>query len=157
MKRNSSLVTGPSDLPAFIREGFKAQVDASLSETKTPTCHLLGYSIQSENGRGSSAPSDRHLNISQSMLRNLLRRYPNGHIFLFNSDGSLLDGEGKCSVAHGKQGDRSRSASKGKSMFEKEKEQLRAYQLLDTCPGALAIIFFPLWDPQKDQVSTIFL
>ena len=25
-------------------------------------------------------------------------------------------------------------------------------RLLDICPGARAVVFFPLWDPQKDQV-----
>lgn len=109
--------------------------------------------MQSTDGRGVAAPSNRHLEVPQSTLRGLLRRYPNGHVFLFNSDGSLLDDEETEIITHSKRTNREQSASKGKSTFEKEKEQLRAYQLLDICPGARGIIFFPLWDPQRDQVS----
>jgi hypothetical protein len=59
------------------------------------------------------------------------------------------------SVSRGRPAHRSQSPSKDKSKFEKEKEQLRAYQLLHVCPGARGIIFIPLWDPQRDQVRTV--
>lgn len=157
MKRISSVTTASTDFPAFTRERFEAQVEAPVSGGNKAICHLLGYSLQSTDGRRGAAPSKRHLDIPQSTLRGLLRRYPNGHVFLFNSDGSLLDDEETEMITHGNRTNRERSASKGKSIFEKEKEQLRAYQLLDICPGARGIIFFPLWDPQRDQVSVSVL
>jgi hypothetical protein len=153
-KNNSWVTTESTGLPAFIRQGFKAHVEAPAAggKDKVSICKLLGYSLNNDSGRGDAAPSSRHLEVPQSTLRDLLRRYPNGHIFQFNSDGSLLDHEVMDSIGYAS---RSRTHSNGKTIFEKEKEQLRAYQLLHICPGARGIIFFPLWDPQRDQVSTV--
>ncbi|KAE9374282.1 hypothetical protein N431DRAFT_371753 [Stipitochalara longipes BDJ] len=149
-KRSSSVNTGSIDLPAFIRQGFKAQIVPN--ESTTTHCQLLGYSLNTDSRRhGDAAPSDQHLNVSQSALRSLLRRYPNGNVFLFNSDGTLLHDKVMDLLTRGTPADYSSSLAKGKSNFEKEKDQLRAYQLLDICPGARGMIFFPLWDPQRDQ------
>jgi len=154
-KGNSTGDTEIINLPDFIRQGFKAQVVPN--EPKTSHCQLLGYSLNTDSGKhGGGAPSDQHLNVSQSALRSLLRKYPNGNVFLFNSDGTLLDDKVVDLIARGKAADRSRFPSKDKSKFEKDKDQLRAFQLLDICPGARGIIFFPLWDPQRDQVSIAF-
>jgi hypothetical protein len=156
-KHNSWVTTESADLPAFIRQGFKAHVEAPATggKDKASICKLLGYSLNNDLGRGHAAPSSRHLEVPQSTLRDLLRRYSNGHVFQFNSDGSLLDHEAMDSIGHGLSSSRSRTHSNSKSIFEKEKEQLRAYQLLHICPGARGIIFFPLWNPQRDQVSTV--
>jgi hypothetical protein len=153
MKRNSSVITPSTDPSATIRHGSKADVDPPGSGGSPPICHLLGYSLRSEEGHSGSAPLNGHLYVPQSTLRSLLHKYPSGHIFLFNSDGSLLEDEEMDPKTHGTRKDRGKSVSNGKTVFEKKKEQLRAYHLLDICPGARAIIFFPLWDPQRDQVS----
>jgi hypothetical protein len=150
-----SMGTESTNLDEYIRQGFKAQVATAAGGGKALMCQLLGYSLQTNSGQNDAAPSNRHLNLPQSTLRGLLRRYPNGHVFLFNSDGSLLDEDDMNSVSRGRPAHRSQSPSKDKSKFEKEKEQLRAYQLLHICPGARGIIFIPLWDPQRDQVRTV--
>ena len=148
--------TVSTDISLYIRQGFKGR-DAP-NESKTSYCQLLGYSLNSDSKRhGDAAPSDQHLDVPQPTLRSLLRKYPNGNIFLFSSDGTLLDDKAMNFINHGAPADRSRSPSKHKSKFEKDKDQLRAYQLLDICPGARGIIFFPLWDPQRDQVSILYL
>lgn len=141
-----------AELPTYIRQGFRAQVETPPAKAKTPVCQLLGYSLHADSGRNDTAPSSNQIEVPQSTLRSLLRRYPYGTVFLFNADGSLLDDEEMSSIKHSPQSTRSRSPTKDKSQFEKAKDQLRAYQLLHICPGARGIIFFPLWDPQKDQV-----
>jgi hypothetical protein len=154
MNLNLTLTEVSNDLPLHIRRDFRAQVESPPGRSKAPVCQLLGYSLQTDSGRGDAAPSTRQLGLPQSTLRDLLRRYPNGHVFLFNADGSLLDDEMKV-VARGELTGRSQSPPKNKSKFEREKEQLRAYQLLHICPDARGIIFIPLWDPQRDQVRTV--
>jgi hypothetical protein len=83
--------------------------------------------------------------FAQSTLRGLLQRYPQGQVFIFNKDGGLLDMGDDRDMRCCNEGDEST-----KRKFEKKKELLRAYQLLDICPEARGIIFFHLWDFQKD-------
>jgi hypothetical protein len=154
IKLNSSAITPPTELPEYIRQGFRAQVKTPTVKDKAPVCQLLGYSLHTKSRRDDSAPSNRQSNIPQSTLRSLLRRYPYGTVFLFNSDGSLLDDNEVASFTRSSPPNRSRSPTKDKTAFEKEKDQLRAYQLLHICPGARGIVFFPLWDPQRDQVRS---
>jgi hypothetical protein len=155
IKRNSSITTESTELPSLTRQGFNIQVEAAATGDidSAPTCRLLGCSLNTDSGRGDAAPSSRHLAVPQSTLRGLLHRYPNGHVFLFSTDGSLLDDKVMHATTRRMSSSSAHTRSKDKSTFEKEKEQLRAYQLLHICPGARGIIFFPLWDPQRDQVS----
>ncbi|KAH6684251.1 hypothetical protein B0J14DRAFT_465560, partial [Halenospora varia] len=124
------------------------QKAASPSKSPSPNCELLGFSL-ANNLCGSSGPSPPYA-VWQSILQALLTKYPHGHIFLFSEDGSPLHCEDIDPYVKSKIDSKGRCRSKMRRI-EREKEQLRAYQLLDICPGARAIIFFPLWDPQRGQ------
>ncbi|CAG8978942.1 hypothetical protein HYALB_00013333 [Hymenoscyphus albidus] len=122
------------------------------TDHKLSTCDILGYSIDNKGCGGGLEPAGHQLNIPQSVLRGLLSNYPHGNIFLFDEDSSPFLYEDIDPYSTSGETRKPESASKRRlRKFEREKQQMRSYQLLDICPGARAIIFFPLWDPQRDQ------
>lgn len=119
--------------------------------TQSPACDLVGYSLGRPSRRSTCLPSSTQTDISQSTLGCLLRRYSHGKVFYFDENGHLLPTE-TIENETLESGPLSINAWKHVK-FEREKEQLRAYQLLDVCPGARSIAFFPLWDPHQDRVG----
>jgi hypothetical protein len=123
------------------------------SATKRPkpnrssSSELLGYSVQRASILGGLSSSSRHLSLPQSTLRGLLRKYRHGHTFVFDEDGSIVldvDETNEKSISETTDGTL-------EAQFDPEKEKVWIKQLLQICPGARSIIFFPLWDPQRGQ------
>ncbi|KUJ11665.1 uncharacterized protein LY89DRAFT_229246 [Mollisia scopiformis] len=126
--------------------GSQGNSDTDGKGKQSRVCELLGYAFRSEVGGFGPAPLPRHSSLPQSTLRTLRDHYPQGEIFHFDENGSILEFEdGRAKRCGAETDDESRIE------FERNKKQLRGYQLLDVCLGARSIIFFPLWDPQKDQ------
>lgn len=147
LQDDNTTIGGVSTLPDIRDPSLKGNSRVEGQGGQSPICDLLGYAIQSGSVGSGAAPLPQHSALSQTTLRNLLQHYPQGEIFHFNKAGSLLNLNDYQEIrARAKTNDPTRVD------FEMEKEQLRAYQLLEICPGARAIVFFPLWDPQKDQV-----
>ena len=120
-------------------------VDKQPEPNWSSSSELLGYSVQQASILGGLSSSSRHLSLPQSTLRGLLRKYRHGHTFVFDEDGSLVPGgtnEGLVVEA---------TNSPLEAELDAEKEQVWIKQLLRICPDARSVIFFPLWDPQRDQ------
>ncbi|KAF8862084.1 hypothetical protein BDZ45DRAFT_799469 [Acephala macrosclerotiorum] len=147
-ERSTVIIGGSVALPDALNPAFKGTSITRGRGAQSPVCDLLGYALQGKPNTGvlGSSPLPWHLSLPQSTLRGLLQRYPQGEVFLFNEDGVLLDMNEDRDMRCCGPGE-----AETRTKFERKKEQLRAYQLMDICPGARAIIFFPLWDPQKDQ------
>lgn len=109
---------------------------------------LLGYSIRDYFNLVDTRGVSQQSTLPRATLRALLKGYWEGLIFFFNEDGTLLGinkpGENLMSGSADTLGD-----------FQKnERKQEWVRQILDMCPGARTVIFFPLWDPQPDRWST---
>lgn len=108
---------------------------------------LLGYSVQRAAIFGGISSSSRQVPLPQSILRGLLRKYRHGHTFIFDDDGSIVQEANETDEA---QVSETMDEAPGAEV-DLEKEKVWTKKLLEICPGARSIIFFPLWDPQRDQ------
>jgi hypothetical protein len=113
-------------------------VNTPSSDCKRPskllTSDVLGYAIR-------QAPESAVRTLAQCTVKGLMTCYSQGRIFFFNEDGSLDH------------------SAKPFETCEESPKNLEpgigvvgawAKQLSYVCPGARAIIFFPLWDPQRE-------
>ena len=123
--------------------------DSNFTQSYPSNTDVLGYSMRDGLGYDTASGSLQSIPLPQSTLRGLLRQYRQGLIFFFEEDGSLsqidkptLRGAIQSKLVSG-------SATIRES--EREREKAWARQLISICRGARAIIFFPLWDPQRDQ------
>jgi hypothetical protein len=90
----------------------------------------------------------RQIPLAQPTLRGLLHKYPHGHIFMFDEDGTLAqEGTGADQLY----ADGITPATPARMFSERSTEEAWARNLQSVCPGARALIFFPLWDPQRDH------
>lgn len=87
--------------------------------------------------------------ISDSALRGLLQKYRHGHIFVVDEDGSIARRKKNMSEQDAVEETYRNTSQTPRSQMPREERWAR--QLLAICPGARTIIFFPLWDPQRDQ------
>ena len=89
--------------------------------------------------------------LPQSTLRGLLHKYRQGHIFAFDEDGLIVPNARDDNLQNNSEIGVSNDSAQRNDILEKENEAIWVSQLLSVCPGARALIFFPLWDPQRDQ------
>ncbi|PQE21560.1 hsp90 protein [Rutstroemia sp. NJR-2017a WRK4] len=133
-KTNTNMAA-PSSMAISVEDAVNTPCSDRKRPSKLLTSDVLGYAI-----RQPSEPTVRTL--AQSTVKGLMTCYGQGRIFFFNDDGSL-----------------DHSAEPFETCEESPKNigpgigvvAAWAKQLSYVCPGARAIIFFPLWDPQRDQ------
>jgi hypothetical protein len=83
----------------------------------------------------------------------MLRHHRKGRIFFFEEDGSLAQSAEElrqCYMQEKYPDDQPKPVEPDRATEEAWSAQLRKI-----CIGARAIIFFPLWDPQRDQVCKL--
>ncbi|RKK33833.1 hypothetical protein BFJ66_g12115 [Fusarium oxysporum f. sp. cepae] len=124
---------------------------ASVNETPTakfqPPCQLLG----SSNSLGSNSTQDVN-NISQALLSHLLRRYPEGYIFDFDSQAqrsfthNTKHFDSECSQPEQQPSQHNASPRNDNESYEKR-------ELQETFSGARYVAFIPIWDPLKGLLS----
>ena len=95
------------------------------------------------------------MNVAESFLRKLLRRYPHGKIFSLHQDGSLSSSEdevrkdlGLVSPEPGDAAEEPHLQKRKKKRMSREAEVKEISKLL---PGARSVAFFPLWDSHKER------
>lgn len=108
---------------------------------------LLGYSIRDYFNLIGSRVTSQHSTMPRATLRALLKDYWQGLIFFFDEDGTL------CGVSKPGENLTDGSTETLGDFQRHEKKQEWVRQILDICPGARTVIFFPLWDPQRDRWS----
>lgn len=130
---------------------FTVSPDESESLRHTSVTDVLGYSLRDSAVLSGLSSSSNTVSLSQSTLRSLLRHYRHGHIFVFEDDGTLAHDPSQL-LRYGVQ-KRSHPDLDPQPLndADRERETSWARQLTKICVGAKAIIFFPLWDPQRDQ------
>lgn len=107
---------------------------------------LLGYSIREHLNVVCTKAAPRQSTLPRTTLQALLRDYWQGLIFFFDEDGFLLGisrpGE-----------DLVDNTTETFKEFQNETKRAWVREILNICPGARTIVFFPLWDPQRDRWS----
>jgi hypothetical protein len=116
-------------------------------DLRSSTSELLGYSVRRSDIMGINASSSRNVPLPQSTLRGLLRTYGHGHTFVFDEQGSIVQNTNESNELQTSEIIDGAASSES----DLDREKVWAKQLLQICPGARAIIFFPLWSPQQDQ------
>jgi hypothetical protein len=124
------------------------------------TCNVLGFSTSSNSSINGDALPPHHAAIPEKLLRRLLQRYHHGHIFNFETDGSILDfpSPGMEEVSplspwprRAYFGD-SEDLPKPKEVPQKiRKRRDIASTLQKMFPGAKSVAFIPLFDGQKNR------
>nr|POF26427.1 hybrid signal transduction histidine kinase b [Quercus suber] len=97
--------------------------------------------------RGSQI-SKSQFKVSQTFLANLIRRYPNGHIFNFTEDGSA------CSSSNEENATSGSASNSDQSRSTRQHLPRDGQRLGEIMVGAKTIAFYPLWDETLDRFSS---
>ena len=120
-----------------------------FEHSASPSCEVLGCSLKF----GAHVKPNRKkddFRFSHDFLRRLLKRYPNGHIFNFESDGRVSSSENDTESSPNDQPPReNRRARKRKS--SSSLEELDAQSIRDALPGIRCLAFFPLREPTTNS------
>ncbi|KIM95970.1 hypothetical protein OIDMADRAFT_133008, partial [Oidiodendron maius Zn] len=155
--RASSLIRQAIGLDgAMFMDGYSPEPSPSKSAKMSPNgdqkerhlspSDLLGYSIREHLNVVCTKAAPRQSTLPRTTLQALLRDYWQGLIFFFDEDGFLLGisrpGE-----------DLVDNTTETFKEFQNETKRAWVREILNICPGARTIVFFPLWDPQRDRWS----
>ncbi|KAF5000153.1 hypothetical protein FGRMN_1967 [Fusarium graminum] len=121
----------------------------SSDDRLRPSCQALGSSEMSQNYTGKA-----YVSLPQALLARMIRRYPKGHIFNFDSQGNLQPDELPDDV----NGHASNARKDGVYVPNKQETRFRIQQqeasiLLETFPRARSVAFVPIWDLRKRRWS----
>ncbi|KAL2070264.1 hypothetical protein VTL71DRAFT_13290 [Oculimacula yallundae] len=121
-----------------------------FGDSTTSTCELLGCSLKFDSDVNPSKMKDK-FRFSHDFLSRLLKRYPNGVILNFESDGKVSSSEnGVESSLNGdhlsKENRRARKKETSRSLRELDEQTIR-----DVFPGIRCLAFFPLREPSTNS------
>jgi len=150
LRRTSFPLTPSSDLANWPGDDSQSSMAYSIDDVLTnresdthravAESDLLGYSFS-----GKLEPSERGISsyrgLPQSTIGSLLRQYSHGHIFEFDEDGTLEPRDEPIQ----------QNTKTSGAEVDESKLQVWARQVIGISPKARKILFFPLWDPQRDQ------
>ncbi|KAM0448256.1 hypothetical protein ACHAQK_000236 [Fusarium lateritium] len=130
-------------------ESEDAYTTGSSEERIRPSCQALGSSAMTQEYTGKTS-----VGLPQALLARMIRRYPKGYVFNFDSDGNLQPDELSEIESH-----YSTDVSQEWAYIPKKQEsrfriqQREASILLETFPGSRSIAFVPIWDLRKKRWS----
>ena len=110
--------------------------------------NVLGSCIRSLSDIGVCPSSATQVPLPQSTLRGLLQKYRQGQTFVYDDDGEFAHTE---DALYQYSMEELISSASTSGHDDHDADKLLARQLLDVCADAKSIIFFPLWDPQRNQ------
>jgi hypothetical protein len=127
-------------------KGAKRASTADHTDLCFSSSDLLGYSIREYFNLSGTKAASQQSTLPRTTLRSLLKDYWQGLIFFFNEDGSLsgVSRPGELLV---------NDTTETFREFQNETKREWVTEILDICPGARTVVFFPLWDPQRDRWS----
>lgn len=127
------------------------------SEVQSDLCHMLGFSTTNSSSINHEFEDGRMNKMPESLMKRLLRHYPQGKIFNFSAEGSVSEDDStdskfknfiqKTSGAQCRSQKPARKYKKTRGLILRED----AAALLLLVPHSRSIIFAPLWDPQKKR------
>lgn len=115
--------------------------DHETSETDhspSPACKILGSSISSEGSGPGNDASSREINVPETLLRSMIKRYPTGQVFNYTEDSEL------CSSSE--EEDHSQGKEDSSSIRVQRRVRSDGQRLLRAIPGARTIALYPLWN-----------
>ncbi|KAK6214253.1 hypothetical protein LQW54_004479 [Pestalotiopsis sp. IQ-011] len=142
------------------RHGSSSSSDDSPGPTanKDPEipCCTLGFSNSADSSIDGSLKSEGHVSVSEKLLGKFIKRYPKGHIFNYDENGTLSMSDSASEDSAGQelqspvdQGDESqRGKFKRGSSFKKDSPMSSIPQIF---PGARSVAFIPVWDSHKQR------
>ncbi|CAK1358240.1 Sensor protein EvgS [Cercospora beticola] len=119
--------------------------DDSLEKAKNDTCRRLGSSA-----RKGDAQEQATIPMSSKFLKGLLRKYPEGKIWTFNSEGEVSSTESSSSDDGSTRKGDIVPASKGRTSNRNRKSG-EAAEMLRLFPGARAVCVVGMWDPVRHR------
>lgn len=120
-------------------------------------CDVFGYSTTGASSIDGAASFSNHTLVPERLLKSLLRRYPAGKVFNFDSDGLLLSGDSEADEAkhlsEPRQKPSTPSEAKAKRRVNRPFSSLegQAQAITALFPGARSVAVFPLWDQIKER------
>lgn len=106
-------------------------------------CLVEAFSTRDVSSLQNPKPEDTYkLDLSESFLASLIRRYPQGKIFNFAQDGTCYSSSGEENTTSGSNTESAASATRP------PRDGRRLGALL---PGAKTIAFYPMWDEVQDR------
>ncbi|KAL1870900.1 hypothetical protein Daus18300_004989 [Diaporthe australafricana] len=135
------------------------QKDAPLPPTGEAVnyCDVFGYSTSGASSIDGAASFSKHTLVPERLLKALLRQYPAGKIFNFDSGGSLLSGTSDSDDAKPDSPPRQKPMTvpdaRGKRRSNRPFSSLegQAQALTTLFPGARSVVVIPLWDQIKER------
>ncbi|KAF9630208.1 hypothetical protein BFW01_g389 [Lasiodiplodia theobromae] len=125
--------TEPSDfVESSTGHSSESNHSTSSSNSRTPTCKILGFADPSRSSRDDNQPRKAYLGLTEQSLRRLLTRNPHGKIFnvsRLNADAAPR-----------------RRTKKGKSMRSTAVEAI-----VDVAHNARSAAIIPLWDFERER------
>ncbi|KAF5665141.1 nik-1-like protein [Fusarium heterosporum] len=131
------------------------------SQEEGAMCPVLGFSTSVSSSINDELPSVRSRSIPERQLQKLLRRYPKGKIFNFDSQGNMASSDAtsedvtmtgrqthKVQDFHEDQQSKGRNPRKVKHPYSRRNE---GSAIRDLFPGARSVAFLPLWDSHRQR------
>ncbi|KAH8198017.1 hypothetical protein TruAng_007792 [Truncatella angustata] len=126
-------------------------------KTNTP-CRILGFSNSSASSIDGGLVSEGHSAISERLLSRLIKCYPNGKIFNFDSDGSPSSGEGE-DTTHSLRSplgqtristERPNSPARNNRKTSFSRKDM-AKRIGEVFPNSRSVAFIPVWDSHRQR------
>jgi hypothetical protein len=135
-----------SDEPSGDSSSYSGR-DQSIKSSSRRLCQVLGSALQDQHKLGT---------LAETNLARLLREYPHGKVFTFNSQGismSSTDDSGSSTVSVDNEeddredGERPSTPPKRKPVKARSKRAHRSWKAVqEMLPGARSVAFVPFWD-----------
>ena len=137
-----------------------SDTDAMLSAKKGMPmsgkfCDILGYSTRKRSSLLEHTPPEEHLRFAETVLRALLKRYPQGKVFNFDEGGSFSSSDtdqmpSGIDLPFDKRPQRMESVDWEANQKNISREA-EAAAILRAIPGARSVFWFPLWDQNRER------
>lgn len=116
-------------------------------------CRIMGFSTSEASSIDGKLHSSSSINVPQKFLRALLRRYPAGKTFTFDSDGEVVSGDSEEDRLRMSDPD---SGNIPFSLQERKRKVTQSRQSESTMfaailNGARSVAMVPLWDSSKER------
>lgn len=126
------------------------------NDDSPPMCKVLGFSTSDQHSINGDPGAAFQNKVAQPFVASLLRRYPNGRTFTFDTKGDLLssdssdDGTQPLSAGLASPGEVPPN-TRGSARSRPWARQHEGSNILEIFPGARSVAFMPIWDPKQER------
>ncbi|OBS18738.1 hypothetical protein FPOA_10466 [Fusarium poae] len=130
-------------------------------QTKGAPCPILGFSTSMSSSINGEVPAGRSQQVPERQLQRLLRRYPKGKIFNFDSQGVMASSDPtsedsamaafKEYKARDLQEEPTGENKKNRNVRDPFSRRNEGMAIRDLFPGARSVAFVPLWDSNRQR------